>query len=379
MWCVPRFRSGLKLLAAVAAATACTAAMPEAEAASRPDLRVSKGAVSAADGRLSGSFVVRNAGRASVGRSSALLTVRASRKDYTVKRFRVGALGRRTSIRVKVAVRVPRGLPAGALALRVCADSRRKVREGSERNNCRRVGTVRVGSRPGSVPTAPISFDKDTVFTLDSPQSNYWIYVPAAYDSTHATPITLFVWMHGCGGQGAGDIYTVSPGGAQSYISIALGGREGACWDVNNDQAKVLAAIANVKTHFNVNPRRVILGGYSSGGDLAYRTAFYNANMFAGVLAENTSPFRDTGSSQAASIAAAAWKFNIVHLAHIGDDVYPIAGVRAETDALKAAGFPITRIERPGSHYDADTATTGTDHDLKTLLLPRLNDAWLSP
>ncbi len=64
-----------------------------------------------------------------------------------------------------------------------------------------------------------------------------------------------------------------------------------------------------MKTHFNIDPRRVILGGYSSGGDIAYRTAFYNANSFAGVLAVNTSPFRDTGSSQQDSLAAAAWKF----------------------------------------------------------------------
>jgi hypothetical protein len=50
-----------------------------------------------------------------------------------------------------------------------------------------------------------------------------------------------------------------------------------------------------------------------------------------------------------------------------------------QTDALKAAGFPITRIERRGSHYDADTDTTGTDYDLRTLLLPHLSDAWLAP
>jgi hypothetical protein len=57
----------------------------------------------------------------------------------------------------------------------------------------------------------------------------------------------------------------------------------------------------------------------------------------------------------------------------------PIATVRAETDALKAAGFPITRIEQPGTHYDADTPTTGTDHDLRTLLLPHMADGWLAP
>ncbi len=106
-----------------------------------------------------------------------------------------------------------------------------------------------------------------------------------------------------------------------------MDGREGDCWNPDTDQAKLLAAIADVESHFLIDRHRVILGGYSSGGDLSY----------------------------------------------------PIAGVRQETDAMAAAGFPITRIERPGTHYDDDTDTTGTDHDLRTLLLPHIDDGWRSP
>ena len=238
---------------------------------------------------------------------------------------------------------------------------------------------------PTSVPPNPIPFTKDQVFSLESPLSNYWIYVPESYDASHQTPTTLFVWLHGCGGQGQFDIYTVSPGGAQDWISIAVGGREGGCWDPVGDGALVKAAIANVKSHFNVDPQRVILGGYSSGGDLAYRTAFYDAGSFAGVLAENTAPFRDTGSTQEASLAAASWKFNVVHLAHLQDDTYPIGTVRAETNAMTAAGFPVTRIERVGTHYDEPgaivngVAVPGTDADLVQLLLPHIDDGWRSP
>jgi dienelactone hydrolase len=235
------------------------------------------------------------------------------------------------------------------------------------------------GGSASSVPPDPIPFSKNQVFTLDSPQGTYWVYVPDAYDESHATPIKLLVWLHGCGGESSGDIYTVSPGGDQSYVAITVGGREKDCWNVEEDQSKVLAAIADLKRHFNIDPHRVVLGGYSSGGDLAYRLAFYNASQFAGVLAENTSPFRDTGSSQADSLAAASWKFNVVHLAHTEDETYPIDGVRQETDAMKDAGFPLTRIERPGTHYDADAGDTGTDHDLRVILLPHMNDDWRSP
>ncbi len=402
--------------------TATMSAMPAsggARSTMKPDLLISHSSVRSANGSLSGSFTIRSAGSVRARRSSAALSIQVAGKNRVLKRFAIPALRRSASLKVRVISNLPDGLPAGSFRLRVCADGLKHIRELSERNNCRAAGTLRltpnipfdltrtnpVSSAPtssaspagspasttqtdtppavptisSSVPTDPTPFTDDTVFTLSSPLGNYWVYVPVSYDETHATPFTLFVWLHGCGGVSAGDIYTVSPGADQSFISIAVGGREGGCWNVNNDPALVMAAIANVKTHFNINPRRVIIGGYSSGGDLAYRTAYYNANTFAGVLAENATPFRDTGSTQSASIAAAAWKFNVVHLAHIEDATYPIAIVRNETDALTNAGFPMTRIEKAGSHYDPDAGNTGTNYDLRTFLLPHLDDPWLSP
>lgn len=235
------------------------------------------------------------------------------------------------------------------------------------------------------VPTSPVAFEKGTPLKLTSASSDYWVYVPESYDASGNTPTKLFVWMHGCGGDSGGDIWTVSPGGGQDWISVSVGGRDGGCWNMDSDGLLVLNAVYDVETHFNIDPRRVVLGGYSSGGDLAYRTAFYNADTFAGVLAMNTSPFRDTGSTSAASLAAATWKFNVVHLAHLQDTTYPIAGVRNETDAMISAGYPLTRVEVDGTHWDAPGAIVnghavpGTDADVRSLLLPHLGDGWMSP
>ena len=61
--------------------------------------------------------------------------------------------------------------------------------------------------------------------------------------------------------------------------------------------------------------------------------------------------------------------------AHLQDTVYPIAGVRNETDAMVAAGFPLTRVEVDGGHYDDAGATEnghsvpGTSADVATYLL----------
>lgn len=376
------------LLALAAAGSASAAPTATTAAKARPDLGLTKkSAVKVQSGRVRGAFVVRNGGRARAGKFAAALSVKASGRYRVIKRFRLRALKRKRSRKVKVSVKLPANLPAGRLPLRLCVDTGRRLKERSERNNCRRVGTAVVTGGGGSAPVSPVDsrprnpvpFTKNTVFKLGS----YWIFIPNAYDASHNTPMTLFVWLHGCGGFSQGDIPMVSPGGNQSWISVTPDGREGACWNSNSDQGIVMNAVADVKTHFNVNPRRVVLGGYSSGGNLAYRTAFYNARTFAGVLAEDTAPFTGTGSSQQASLAAAAWKFNVVHLAHTEDEAYPLGMVRQETDAMRAAGFSVDRIERPGGHYfpdaPADNPTSGTDHDLRTLLLPRLNDGWLSP
>jgi pimeloyl-ACP methyl ester carboxylesterase len=234
-------------------------------------------------------------------------------------------------------------------------------------------------SAPSTFPTTPLTVTKSDVVTMYSAAGPYSLYVPAGYDASHRTASKLLVWSHGCGGDAYGDAWAVSPGGSQSWVTVSVGGRDGDCWDPNTDTTLVIAALDDVKRRLNIDPKKVVIGGYSSGGDLAYRTAFYDAKRFAGLIAENTSPFRDTGSSQWSSLAAASWKLNIVHLAHVSDPTYPIAGVRAETDAVKAAGFPETRIERPGTHWDPDTQSSGTNYDMRTYLLPYLDAGWLAP
>ena len=374
----------------VLAAIAFGAVAVSAHGHARPDLTIASGSVSTADGQLHGSFTVPNKGSAKARKSAVSLSVTAGTSKVELQRLRVRPVRPHHARKVTVNVAVPADLAAGSWPITACADANQRLQERSEKNNCRAVGTLVVdgGSAtppPSSVPTDPVPFTADTPQQLQSPETGYWVDVPSAYDATHATPMALLVWLHGCSGLASGDIYTVSPGGPQDWISVTVGGREGACWSPGIDSSKVLAAIASVKTHFNIDPHRVILSGYSSGGDLAYRTAFYNSSSFAGLLVVNTSPFRDTGSTQAQSLAAATTKFHIVHLAHLQDAQYPIAGVRTETDAVTAAGFPLTRVEVDGGHFDdaGDTenghSVPGTNADIHTYLLSHIDDGWRSP
>lgn len=226
----------------------------------------------------------------------------------------------------------------------------------------------------------PVTFDGNGFFHLDSGQSAYVGYRPDTYSD--ANPISLLVWLHGCGGTAEGDLWNIAPPSSrqtQSYIAITLGGRDGDCWSVNTDTPKVLAAVADVSKHFNINPRKIYLGGYSSGGDLTYRAGFEHASLFAGLLVENSDPFRDTGVTQASLPASGSRKINIAHLAHLSDSSYPIAEVKSNLAALSAKGFPVTLIEKAGTHYDVDNGAFGTSYDLIHSLLPFMDADWVSP
>jgi hypothetical protein len=409
-------RRGLTALIALAtcALGATTADAASASVRPRADLVVARGALKLDGGRITGTVVVRNAGRRRAPRTSVAIVVRSGGRDRSAGRVGVPPLSARATRTVRVALRAPAGtrLPATA---RACADARKAVRERAEANNCRSLGAVGAARRaapaapvlpaapiapapvpvtppapaptpplpplgPGdiappppvdTVPTAPIPFTPDAPFQQED---GSWLVVPSSYDATHQTPTELFVWLNGCYGQPGDDIKVVEPPPDGPYIAMAASGRENDCWNPDTDQDRVRDAIALAETHFNIDRKRVVIGGYSSGGDLAYRLAFYHAFEFAGVLALNTSPFKDTGSTQAQSLAAAAWKFHVVHLAHLNDEAYNIDQVRQETDAMAAAGFPIARVERPGVHHDANTFP-----DVQAYLLPRLSDGWRAP
>jgi hypothetical protein len=421
--CPETRRSQRPWVRALTIAAACLAVLSAGASAAPhgpepPGLGVSSGSVKTVNGALKGSATIHNGGADVPRRFFVDLIVVLPGPDRLVHRYSIPHLAHGASKTVGLSVHVPTQLPIGRHQVWACVSRSSALPAPSAQNGCREVGGVNVpvprlspgAGKPAAVPTevapsspvppappvstvptAPIPFETDIPMVIDDSAGYYWLDVPSSYDPSNQTPTTLFVWLHGCGGESSGDIYTVSPetvgatGRPRDWISIAVGGRDDDCWDPNTDQGLVQTAIADVETHFNIDRHRVILGGYSSGGDLSYRLAFYNADEFAGVLAENTSPFRDTGSTEAESLAAAAWKFHVVHLAHLQDDEYPIAGVREETDAMIAAGFPLQRIEVDGGHYDEPGeienghAVPGTDADLIELLLPHIDDGWRSP
>ncbi len=397
-----------------------------------------------------GAFSVHNAGRAPAGRSQAQLLMIVGHTHRGLGTFSVHGLKAGARAKIAVSIRAPGGVPAGSYPLLACADAARKVHESIERDNCATVGRLRFSSPHGSTvtttatpatPTAPITTTPTTpappgastptepqpgptqrptdpiVVEPDTPtlvhdsfgglSGSYYVATPPSYDETGATPMRLLVWMHGCGGEAEGDTYEMMASNKldgeghiqddekRDFIVISIGGTDGGCWNPDADVVKVLMAVADVTTHFNIDRRRIFIAGYSSGGDLAYRTIFYNADEFAGILAVNTHPFRDTGSTEAQSMAAAAWRFNIAQVAHSEDTEYhPEActdclegggddpGVSPAMNDLETAGYNVEYVIEPGTHFDEDDFVnhTGTDYDFRQYALPFIdNPGWESP
>ena len=245
--------------------------------------------------------------------------------------------------------------------------------QGSEEGQTFEVARVELGSPATSalppLPTTPFAFNAGSVTKI----GDHSVFVPENYSTDHSVPTQLFVWMHGCGGVAECDVWNVSARGSQDWITLSVGGRDGQCWNVDRDGALVLGAIEGVRNRLRIDPSRVVLGGYSSGGDLAYRVAFEHPELFSGILVSNTAPFTDSGASARGLAQAATIRVPIVQVAHLGDTTYPIAEVRSQIEELRSAGYRVALVERAGPHFEADGLDYGTNYDTRTYLLPVLS------
>lgn len=229
----------------------------------------------------------------------------------------------------------------------------------------------------GPKPTQQCQVSKDAngFFVRNSGKSSYVAYVPASY--TGDKPMRLLVGLHGCGDNAQNfATWGVNPYDTrktQTHIGISVDGASGggSCWSMGGDDAKVLAAVEDISKCFWVHQKKITIGGYSSGGQLAYRVGMKNANKFAGIIIENSGLYA-ADSNPDALIANAARKLPVAHRAGRNDSVFPIAKVQADWAKLTKAGFPVqSQIIEGGTH-------NGTNKDWYEFLIPASAN-WVAP
>ncbi|MEA2748660.1 MAG: hypothetical protein QOI41_2803 [Myxococcales bacterium] len=227
------------------------------------------------------------------------------------------------------------------------------------------------GAGPKPTTTCTITKDGSGFFTRSSSQGSYVAYVPKSYDGTK--PMRLIAGVHGCGDSAANfaqwgpnpyDTRTT-----QDWIGISIGGADGRCWNAADD-AKVLAAVDDISQCFWVHQKKVVIAGFSSGGELSYRLGLGQASRFAGILIEDSGLYAANGNPDGL-LASAAWKINIAHRAHTSDTVFPLGTVQADWAKTTAAGFPLTTSVVAGGH-------DGTSTDWWSWLIPQ-SAGWVAP
>jgi len=124
---------------------------------------------------------------------------------------------------------------------------------------------------------------------MDGSVQPYHISLPANYDPMR--PARLYVWMHGRQNNTTESEFIYSfmkprpPGNAsvadQGQIQLDLFGRvNGAGWHWAGE-ADVFEALAAVKKRFKIDERRVMLRGFSMGGEGAWNIALHYPDQFA--------------------------------------------------------------------------------------------------
>jgi predicted esterase len=222
---------------------------------------------------------------------------------------------------------------------------------------------------PGPAPTETCQVSKDSAgfFTRQSSKSEYVAYVPASYSPKK--PMRVIVGLHGCGDSAMNfATWGVNPyqtRATQTHIGISVGGETGAnnCWNKGGDDDKVMAAVDDLAKCFWIDRGKIIVAGFSSGGELAYRVGMKQSASFAGVLIENSS-LSAAGDTPASLLKNAGWKLPIAHRAHTSDAVFPIDEVKADWSLIKNAGFPLATSEVAGDH-------NGTGDDWANWIIPQ--------
>lgn len=125
-------------------------------------------------------------------------------------------------------------------------------------------------------------------------QSRHAFFVPARYEKNYAYP--LIVWLHS--GEGSErQVSEVMPHiSVQNYVAVGVRGTR-ACdsaghrfdWvhtpsGIVQAELAIMEAIDQAQERYTINPDRIFIAGYKSGGTMAQRVALRNGDRFRGVI-----------------------------------------------------------------------------------------------
>ena len=157
--------------------------------------------------------------------------------------------------------------------------------------------------------TAPVPGKNRFTTMVDGDEREYYVHVPAAYDGSSARPVVFM--LHGTSGDGekfynisgwkevgeSENILTVFPSSWRHCIIDEDGRSTTTKWniypgsftycagEVPRDDVKFLRqVITELKAKFKVDEKRIYLGGFSNGGQMAFRCGVEMSDVLAAVI-----------------------------------------------------------------------------------------------
>ena len=171
------------------------------------------------------------------------------------------------------------------------------------------------------------------------------IYVPSGYDPARAAPMVLM--LHGAGGNARGGLDPLLGLADQNGLLLLSPDSRGRTWDVlvggfGPDIAFIDRALAQTFSRYEVDPKRIAIGGFSDGASYALSVGLTNGDLFTHVIAFSpgfSSAGRERGSPD-------------LFISHgTGDEVLPISRTsRMIVPVLRRQGYRLRYEEFEGGH-----------------------------
>jgi len=170
----------------------------------------------------------------------------------------------------------------------------------------------------------------------------------------------LFLSLHGNTQRAAPDVAAWEPITAQGWLLAAIQSSQmvGPNMYIWDDHATALTEIADhyaaLAAAYPLNPARVVIAGFSRGGEIALRAALSGTLPATGfVLLGPGGPLMDTPDAWLPLLpGAAARGLRGVVLLGTADGAAPQAAIRALVESLTAHGLPCRLIDLPGLGHD---------------------------
>lgn len=174
------------------------------------------------------------------------------------------------------------------------------------------------------------------------------VFLPEGYDSTRAAP--LIIALHGFGAD-AMDIASAwrevaSQSGAilaaPDAVRPTANGRGFQWLFADEGEWRVLDTLEQMKARYRIDPARVILTGFSQGGNLTLTTGLAHPDLFSGLIPMSGFYTREEMPLPTGDVARAR-----VYLMIGGDDRGTATFETAKRD-LETAGYPVRLLTYPG-------------------------------